>query len=116
MQKFQLLPKTQASTVNYVNTVIYNVPLLQMILLWKYINRQRHTYRDTQDRETHDIRFFVTHLWCHGFGVFRGFATFLHIGVGLCKIPIRMLNSATLKTPCLVQDCWPYLSHKPSYS
>jgi len=33
MQKFQMPPKTQASTVNYVNTVTYNVPLLQMIRL-----------------------------------------------------------------------------------
>jgi len=36
--------------------------------------------------------------------------------VGLLKIPMRMLNSATLKAPCLVQDFWPYLSYKPSYS
>jgi len=29
--------------------------------------------------------------------------------VGLCKIPVRTLNSVTLKTPCLMQDFWPYL-------
>jgi len=36
--------------------------------------------------------------------------------VGVFKIPMTTLNSATPKTPCLVQDFWPHLSHKPSYS
>jgi len=31
-------------------------------------------------------------------------------------IPIRLLNSATLETPPVMQNFWPYLLYKPSYS